>query len=64
MNHNMTGGGLFRRTNSKAVIENLVVDIELDNNIETNISGFIVNYNEGIIRNIQINLKKPQMFLI
>ena len=58
MNHNMTGGGLFRRTNSKAVIENLVVDIELDNNIETNISGFIVNYNEGIIRNIQVNLKK------
>ena len=58
MNHNMTGGGLFRRTNSKAVIENLVVDIELDNNIETNISGFIVNCNEGIIRNIQINLKK------
>ena len=58
MNHNMTGGGLFRRTNSKAIIENLVVDIELDNNIETNIPGFIANYNEGIIRNIQINLKK------
>ena len=56
LNNNISNS-LFRRTSSKAVIENLVIDVELNNEIETSISGFISNNNEGTIKNIQINLK-------
>ena len=56
MNNNINNS-LFKRTSSKAVIENLVIDVELNNEIETSIYGFISTNNEGTIKNIQINLK-------
>ena len=50
--------GLIGTNGKKGIIENLVLDIKLRNDVERTGYNGVVASNEGLIRNIQINLKE------